>query len=88
MFVGKLEFGLPWVAGSVEAAVAAVVVPPANSADTAGNAVAKTLETGPSALVTMLGCRGKDFPYHTWAAGSHPGEPQGSVGCNMVKSQA
>lgn len=62
---GEQEFGSPWVAGSAEAAAAAAVVPPASSADIAGNAVAGTLETGPSVLVTMLGCKGRDFPYHT-----------------------
>lgn len=87
-FVGELEFGSPWVAGSVEAAAAAAVVPPASSADIAGNAAAGTLETGPSVLVTMLGCKGRDFPYHTLVAGSPLVELQGSVGCNMGKSQA
>lgn len=87
-FVGELEFGLPWVAGSVEAAAAAVAVPPASSADIAGNAAAGILETSPSVLVTMLGCKGRDFPYHTWVAGSPLGEPQGFVGCNMGKIQA
>lgn len=86
--VGELEFGSPWVAGSAEAAAAVAEVPPANSADIAGNAAAGTLETGPSVLVTMLGCKGRDFPYHTLVAGSPPGEPPGSVGCNMGKSQA
>lgn len=86
--VGELGFGLPWVAGSVEAAAAAAVVPLANSADIAGNAAAGIPETGPSVLVTMLGCKGRDFPYHTWAEGSRLGEPQGSGGCNMGKSQA
>lgn len=87
-FEGELEFGSPWVAGSAEAAAAAAVVPPASSADIAGNAAAGTLETGPSVLVTMLGCKGRDFPYHTWVAGSPLGEPRGSVGCNTGKSQA
>lgn len=82
------EFGSPWVAGSAEADAVAAVVPPANSADIAGNAAAGTLETGPSVLVTMLGCRGRDFPYHTLVAGSPLGELQGSVGCNTGKSQA
>lgn len=61
----ELEFGSLWVAGSAEAAAAAVVMPPASSADIAGNAAAGILETGPSVLVTMLGCRGRDFPCHT-----------------------
>lgn len=85
---GELEFGSPWVAGSAEAAAAAAVVLPASSADIAGNAAAGTLETGPSVLVTMLGCRGRDFPYHTLVAGSPLEEPQGSEGCNKGKSQA
>lgn len=85
---GALEFGSPWVAGSAEAAAAAAVVPPASSVDIAGNAAAGTLETGPSVLVTMLGCMGRDFPYHTLVAGSPLEEPQGSVGNNTGKSQA
>lgn len=86
--VGERGFGLPWVAGSVEAAAAAAVVPPANSADIAGNAAAGIPETGPSVLVTMLGCKGRDFPCRTWAAGSPLGEPRGSGGCNTGRSQA
>lgn len=86
--MGELGFGSPWVAGSAEAAAAVAEVPLANSADIAGNAAAGTLETGPSVLVTMPGCMGRDFPYHTLVEGSPPGEPQGSVGCNMEKSQA
>lgn len=86
--VGELEFGWPWVAGSVEAAAAAAVAPPASSADIAGNVAAGILETSPSMLVTMLGCKGRDFPYHTLVAGSPLGEPQGSEGYNMGKSQA
>lgn len=85
---GELVFGSPWVAGSAEAASAVAVVPPASSADIAGNAATGTLETGPSMLGTMLGCMGRDFPYRTSVAGSRLGEPQGSVGCNMGKSQA
>lgn len=81
-------FGSPWVAGSVEAAAAAAVVPPASSADIAGNAAAGTLETGPSVLVTMLGCKGRDFPCHTLVVDSPPVERRGSVGCNTEKSQA
>lgn len=77
-----------WVAGSAEAAAAAAVVPPANSADIAGNAAVGTLGTVPLVLVTMLGCKGRDFPYHTLVASSPPGEPRGSVGCNKGKSQA
>lgn len=86
--VGGPGFGLPWVAGSVEAAAAAAVVPLANSADIAGNAAAGIPETGPSVLVTTLGCRGRGSPYHTWAEGSLLGEPRGSEGCNMGKSRA
>lgn len=63
-------------------------MPPASSADIAGNAAAGSPETGPSVLVTMLGCKGRDFPYRTSVAGSPLGEPQGSEGCNMGKSQA
>lgn len=87
-FEGELKFGSPWVAGSAEAAAAAAVVPPASSADIAGNAAVGTLETGPSVLVTMLGCKGRDFPYHTLVAGSPLVEPQESEGYNMGKSQA
>lgn len=82
------EFDQPWVAGSVEAAAAAAVVPLANSADIAGNAAAGILETNPSELVTKLGYKGIDFPYHTLVAGTLLGEPQGAVGYNMEKSQA
>lgn len=85
---GELEFGSLWVAGSVEAAAAAAVVPPASSADIAGSAAAGTLERGPSVLVTMLGCKGRDFPCHTLVAGSPLGEPREFVGCNMGKNQA
>lgn len=87
-FEGELEFGWPWVAGSAEAAAAAAAVPLASSADIAGNAAIGTLETGPSVLVTMLGCKGKDFPFHTWAASSLLGGHPGSVGCNTERSQA
>lgn len=87
-FEGELEFGWPWVAGSAEAAAAAAAVPPASSADIAGNAAIGTLETVPSVLVTMLGCKERDFPFHTWVAGSLLGGHQGSVGCNMGRSQA
>lgn len=87
-FEGELEFGSPWVVGSAEAAAAAAAVPPASSADIAGNAAIGNLETGPSVLVTMLGCKGRDFPYHTLVAGSPPGEPRGFEGRNMGKSQA
>lgn len=87
-FEGERNFGLPWVAGSAEAAAAAAVVPPVSSADIAGNAAAGTLGTGPSVLVTMLGCKGRDFPSHTWVEGSPLGEPRGSEGCSTGKSQA
>lgn len=76
------------VAGSAEAAAAAAVAPPAGSADIAGSAEARTLGTGPSALVTMLGCRGTDSPCHTLVAGSRLGELQVSEGHNTGKSQA
>lgn len=85
---GELEFGSLWAAGSAEAAAAAAVVPPASSAGIAGNAEAGTPGTGPSVLGTMLGCRGRGFPCHTWAAGSPLVEPQVSEGRNMGKSQA
>lgn len=84
----ELEFGSPWVAGSVEAAAAAAVVPLASSADIAGNAAAGILGTSPSVLVTMLGCKGRDFPFRTLVVGSHLEEPRGSAECNMGKSQA
>lgn len=61
---------------------------PASSADIAGNAAAGTPETGPSLLVTMLGCKGRDFPYHTSVAGNPLGEPQGSVESNTGRTQA
>lgn len=83
-FEGDLEFGLPWVAGSAEAAAAAAAVLPASFADIAGSAAAGTLGTGPSVLETMLGCKGTGFPCRTLVAGS----PQGSVGCSKEKSQA
>ena len=76
------------VAGSAEAAAAAAVAPPASSADIAGNAEAKTPGTGPSALVTRSGCRGRGFPCHTLAEGSRLGELQSSEGHNKGKIQA
>lgn len=79
---------MPWVAGSAEAVAAAAVMLPANSADTAGNAAKGTQETGPSVLVTELGCKGRDFPCHTSAVGNPLEGPQVSVECNKGKSQA
>lgn len=61
----KLGFGLFSVAGFAEAVAAAAEVLPAGSVDIAGNAGAVILVITPSGLVIKLGCRGKDFPYHT-----------------------
>lgn len=63
-------------------------MPPANSADIAGNAAAGIQETSPSVLVTMLGYKERDFPCHTLVEGSPLEEPQGAVGSNREKSQA
>lgn len=82
------KFGPPWVDGSVGAASAAVEVPPASSADIAGNAAAGIPETSPLVPVTMLGCKERDFPCRTWVEGSPLGGPPGAAGCNTGKSQA
>lgn len=83
-----MTFGLLWAAGSAEAAAAAAEVPPAGSADIAGNVEAKILVTAPSGPVIKLGCRGKDFPCHTWAEDIHLEERLVSEGHNMERSQA
>ncbi len=83
-----MTFGLLWVAGSAEAAVVAVEVPPAGSADIAGNVEAKILVTAPSGPVIKMGYRGKDFPCHTWAEDIHLEEHLVSEGHNMERSQA
>lgn len=83
-----MKFGLLWVAGSAEAASAAAEVPPAGSADIAGNVEAEILVTAPSGPVIKLGCRGKDFPCHTWAEDIHLEEHLVSEGHNMERSQA
>lgn len=63
-------------------------MPLASSADIAGSAAAGIRETSPLVLVTMPGCKERDFPCHTLVEGSPLGEPQEAVGCNMGKSQA
>lgn len=63
-------------------------MPPASSADIAGSAAAGIQETGPLVLVTMLGCKERDFPCHTLVEGSPLGEPREAAGCNMGKNQA
>lgn len=90
-----MGFGLLWEAGLAAAFVAAevgvaaaAVVPPAGSADIAGNAGAGILGTTPLKLETKLGCRETGSPYCTLAAGSLPGEPRGSADCSTEKSQA
>ncbi len=63
-------------------------VPPAGSADIAGNVEAKILVTAPSGPVIKMGYRGKDFPCHTWAEDIHLEEHLVSEGHNMERSQA
>lgn len=83
-----MKFGLLWAAGSAEAAAVAAEVPPAGSADIAGNAEAKIQVTVPSGPAIKLGCREKDFPCHTWVEDIHLEEHLGSEGHSMERSQA
>lgn len=83
-----MNFGLLWAVGSAEAAAAAAEVPPAGSADIAGNVEAKIRVKAPSGPVIKLGCRGKDFPCHTWAEDIHLEGHLVSEGHNTERSQA